>query len=103
MLPNFDELVALCSNDAPDIICFVETWLCEDALDSEIHVPNYSILRFERKRHSGGVALYIHNSVLYNVLLCGPAGLELIVVPLSRANFKLCIGVFYRPPSSSPF
>ena len=39
---------------------------------------------------------------MYNVLLCGPAGLELIVVSLSRTKFKLCIGVFYRRPSSSP-
>ena len=46
--------------------------------------------------------MYIHNSILYNVLLCGLAGLELIVVSLSRINFKLCIGVFYRSPSSSP-
>ena len=44
MLPKFDELVALCSNDKPGIICLVETWLCEDVLDSEIHIPNYSIL-----------------------------------------------------------
>ena len=97
MLPKFDELVALCLNDKPDVICLVETWLCEDILDSEIHIPNYFILRLDRNRHGGGVALYIHNSILYNVLLCGPAGLELIVVSLSRIIFKLCIGVFYRP------
>ena len=65
MLPKFDELVALCSSDKHDIIiCAVETWLCEDVLDSEIHVPNYSILRLDRDRHGGGVALYIHNSIM---------------------------------------
>ena len=102
MLPKFDEPVALYSSYKPDIICLVETWLCEDVLDSEIHVSNYSILKLDRNRHGGGVALYIHNSIMYNVLLCGQAGLELIVVSLSRTNFKLCIGVFYRPTSSSP-
>ena len=70
MLPKFDELVALCSNDKPDIICLVETWICEDVFDSEIHIPNCSILRLYGNRHGGGVALYIRNSILYNVLLC---------------------------------
>ena len=74
MLPKFDELVALCSNDKPDVICLVETWLCEDVLDSELPIPNYSILRLDRNRHGDG-----------------PAGLELITVSLSRINFKLCI------------
>ena len=31
------------------------------------------------------------------------ANLELLVVPLSRNNFKLCLCIFYRPPSSSNF
>lgn len=63
----------------PDIICLVETWLqCEDVLDSEIRIPNYPIMRLDRNRHDGGVALYIHNSILYNVLLCGPACLKLL-------------------------
>ena len=34
------------------------------------------------------------------VLLCGHANLELIVASLLRNNFKLCLSVFYRPPSS---
>ena len=37
-----------------------------------------------------------------NVLLCGPAGLELVVVALFRNRFKLCLSAFYRPPSSPP-
>ena len=32
----------------------------------------------------------------------GSAGLEVIVVSLSKGNFKLCMCVFYRPPSSPP-
>ena len=100
MLPKFDELAALCLAENPDVVCLVETWLCSDILDSEVFIPNYSIVRLDRSRHGGGVAMYIHDSVAYNVLLCGPAGLELIVVSLLRNNFKLCLSVFYRPPSS---
>ena len=57
-----------------------------------------SLIRLDRNRHGGGVAIYVHSSI---VLLVGPAGLELIVVSLTRNNFKLCLCVFYRPPSSS--
>ena len=42
----------------------------------------------------GGVAMYIHDSVAYNVLLHGSADLELLVVSLSRNNFQLCLSVF---------
>jgi len=63
-------------------------------------IPNYSIVRCDRNRRGGGVAIFIHNSIRYHTLVSGPANLELLVVSLSRNNFKLCLGVFYRPPSS---
>ena len=52
-----------------DIVCLVETWLCMDILDMKISIPNYSIVRLDRNRHGGGVAMYIRNSVSYNVVL----------------------------------
>ena len=69
------------------------------ALKSPILALPFFILRLDRSRHSGGVALYIHNSVLYNVLLCGPAGLELIVVSLSRIILS-CVWVCFKYPHS---
>ena len=100
MLPKFDEVVATCSVSHPDIVCLVETWLSVDILDNEVFIPNYSVVRLDRNRHGGGVLVYVHSSITYNVLLCGHANLELIVVSLLRNNFKLCLSVFYRPPSS---
>ena len=58
LLPKLDELTALCSANNPDIVCLVETWLSADILDTEVSIPNYSILRLDRNRHGGGVALY---------------------------------------------
>ena len=63
--------------------------------------PKYSIVRLDRNRHGGGVALYTCNSILY-VLLSGHAGMEYIVLSLSINNFKFCLRVFYRPLFSSP-
>ena len=89
MLPKLDELVATCSPSHPDIVCLVETWLSVDVLDSEVFIPNYSVVGLDRNRHGGGVLVYVHSSITYNVLLCGHANLELIVVSLLRNNFKL--------------
>ena len=56
-----------------------------------------------QKHQKDSLLLNTHSaSVGYNVLLCGPAGLELVVVALFRNRFKLCLSVFYRPPSSPP-
>ena len=46
----------------PDVVCLVETWLCSDILDTEISIPNYSIVRLDRNRHGGGVAYDIQKS-----------------------------------------
>ena len=96
MLPKIDELVATCSASHPDIVCLVETWLV-DILNSEVFIPNYSVVRVDRNRCGGGVLVYVHSSITYNVLLCGHANLELIVVSLLRNNFKLCQAFSINP------
>lgn len=63
MLPKFDEVVATCSASHPDIVCLVETWLSVDILDSEVFIPNYSVVRLDRNRHGGGVLVYVHSSI----------------------------------------
>jgi len=100
VLPKHDELVALCLSNRPDVICLVETWLSTDILDNEVAIPHYSLLRSDRNRHGGGVAIYVHCSILFNVLLSGPPSLELIMVSLTKNSFKLRLCVFYRLPST---
>ena len=101
LLPKIDELRALCLAYHPSVVCLTETWLCPDVQDNELLIPNYTIVRLDRNRHGGGVAMFIDNSLSIKVLLHGPMGLELIVVSLlSRNHPNCCVGVFYRPPSS---
>ena len=102
LIPRLDELNAICQANKPDVVCLVEIWLSTDIFDSELFIPNYTIVRHDRNRHGGGVALYVCNSVLCKSLMCGPADLELLIVSLCKGKFKLCLGVFYRPPSSPP-
>ena len=100
LLPKVDELVAVCSTYHPDVVCLVETWLSDNIIDSELCIPGYTMVRLDRNGHGGGVALYIHSSITYKVILSGPNMLELIVVSLVRNHCTLCLGIFYRPPST---
>ena len=92
LIPKLDELRVICQAYKPDVVCLVETWLSTDIFVSELFIPNYTIVRHDRNRHGGGVALYVSNSVLCKTILCGPENLELLV-SLCKANFKLCLGV----------
>lgn len=57
LLPKLDKLAALCSANNPNIVCLVETWLCDDVLNNEVCIPNYSIIGHDRSRHGGEVAI----------------------------------------------
>jgi len=59
----------------------------------------FQIIRPDHNRHGGGVAIYVHSTILFNVPLSDPAGLELIFVSLVKCNLKFVHVFFYRPPS----
>jgi len=56
-----------CSNNKPDIICLVETRLCEDVkmFWIQIRVSNYSILRTDT-----GVVLSCTSTIAYCTMSC---------------------------------
>ena len=71
--------------------------------DGEIHIPGYVIIRKDRNRHGGGVALYIKNTLSFSVRQeFVPARLEIvcveIILPYST-SFLVC--TWYRPPSAN--
>ena len=46
-----------------DVICVNET-KCDDSVnDSELVLPGYNLLRRDRTRNGGGVALYLKNGI----------------------------------------
>ena len=69
----------------------------------ELTIPSYQALRLDRNRHGGGILVYIHNSLTYNVISKGPGNLELVLISVSQANStnSVCVGIFYCSPSSS--
>ena len=94
IVPKIGKLVCLCLANKPSIVCLTETWLCSDILDSELHIPNYAIVRRDKNRHRGGVAININS---FKVLLSGPSDLELIIIFLqSGRHGNLCVGFFFQ-------
>ena len=48
-----------------DIICLNETFCDGSIADNEISLPSYAVVRKDRNRHGGGVAMYIRNSLTF--------------------------------------
>ena len=102
ILPKFDELQAVCLTLDPDIICITETWLSSDIEDQEIVLSGYYSCRLDRNRHGGGLVIFYRSTLGYKPVLSGSNDLELSIVSFHKDNCKVCIALFYRPPSS-PF
>ena len=99
LLPKFDELLLQVDSLHPDIICITESWLSSDILDSEIAIPGYNVVRNDRNQHGGGVIMFISaNFVIKYLPNC--TGLEVITVTLHCKNHRVCLQLFYRPPTS---
>ena len=60
---NFDELKSILIKNDIHICALNETRLDEEIDDCEIEIPCYSIIRKDRNRNGGGVAIYIHKDI----------------------------------------
>ena len=98
-----DELHLQCISRQPDIVCIVATWLDGTILDKELSLPGYKIYGWDRNRHSGGIAIYVHTSLTCEIVLeGGPHNLEFLSLSISSHLFFVlfCILLFHCPPSS---
>ena len=97
-----DELTLIATVHNPDVICIVETWLDGDIDDTEILFPGYHSQRFDRHRHGGGVLIYFKYIFHYSILPKPIDALELVSVVIQHNTIptRICVSVFYRPPSS---
>ena len=64
---KFEEFKHIITTYNNDIFCLNETFLDASVTNSEINVDGYNILRNDRNRHGGGVAIYIKNSCKYKL------------------------------------
>ena len=106
-LPHKEEIFDLLCNFCLDVLTLSETWLDDTIPDSGI-LPvgcNYSLLRRDRNRHGGGVAILISNHIRYCQKLDFSSGeiesLWIELYPRSKRSLLLCCA--YRPPSKLDF
>ena len=97
LFPKIDDLRLLALSD---IIAVCETFLDQSISSSELAIANLTLIRRDRNRHGGGVALYIREDLPFRVIIKHP-WIELLVVQLSVKKRKITCGIFYRPPSSN--
>ncbi len=72
-----------------DILAINESKIDPTIRDSEIYINNYSIVRFDRNRFGGGVALYIKNTTPYTERKdLVPDNLEMICVEINRQHSR---------------
>ena len=100
LLPKVDELRFLsCLPDSPSIIASCKTWLDPTIVDCEVSLPNYCVLRRDRDRHGGRVALYVHHSIMIGKV-SRSTSCELLSVEIQGKSSLVLLAVVYRPPNS---
>ena len=71
--------------------------------DTEIAVHGYELVRNDRHRNGGGVALYIRDSINYKIRNdLAIDSLEIVTVEIFKPKSKsFLINTWYRPPNTS--
>ena len=85
-----------------DILALSETRLDNTFTDSAVSIEGYSLVRRDRCRSGGGVAIYVRNVIDYKVRsdLCDP-DLEFLCIHVQKPKAKpFLFSNWYRPPNS---
>ena len=90
-------------NERFDRLAIDESRLDETVTDNEVYLTGYTIIRKDRNRQGGGVALYIRSAINYTRRTdLEDEELEFLCTEIRKPKTKpILIGTWYRPPSSS--
>ena len=97
-----DEIRHLILSENIHILCLNETRLDNTITNDEIAIIHYTVIRNDRNRNGGGVAIYISNHISFSVLddLLTPC-LEILWLEIKLSNKKsfilgsCCNFIFY--------
>ena len=105
LFPKIPEVQHLLGRTKASIFAVTETWLDRTVGDGEIHVPGFSVVRQDRNRQGGGVALYIKNDITFNPRPdLAVDGLEATWIELLFPRSKgILVCSCYRPPTDHHF
>jgi exonuclease III len=92
-------------NCAPILLCGrIAHTACDQTIkNSEVEIHGYDLVRHDRNRHGGGVAIYIRDIIPYSerksLIL---DNIEAICLEIKKPNTKpILISTWYRPPNSN--
>ena len=103
VLGHIDQLRNLLDQEKPHIMCLNETKLDLSISDSLVNVDNYQIIRNDRDRHGGEVAVYVHESIFYKIRSdLMPNNLEVVTLKIANSTFKPFIVTSIYRPSGKP-
>ena len=100
LILNFDELKHFIIDYNFDVISLNETRLDSSINNHSISIPGYQLLRNDRNRNGGGVALYVKEHLCPSKVNFHALS-ESIWAYTKLKNNHLAIGSVYRPPSSN--
>ena len=104
-LPSkIEELRQIAKDTNSAVIGLSETKLDKTIFDSEISIPNYSLIRKNRNRKNGGVACYIRSDICFNSQNYLTDEIENISFDLLLSKTKpISIAIVYKPPADNNF
>ena len=102
LVKNIDQFQLYLQKQQFDVICVNETRLDATVPNHEVGINGYEIVRKDRNRNGGGVAIYLRTSINYKVkeelMSCD---LEIITVEISKPKSKpFLVSCWYRLPDS---
>ena len=100
LMPHLDELRIFVSEKKPHTIGITETKIDSSIDDSDIEIDDYVVVRNDRDKYGGRVAMYIHKSVNYQLREdLFRINIESISVQVKIGNYKpFIVTTLYRPP-----
>ena len=102
LIKHIEELRIFINKTSFDLVCINETRLDQTIKNSEVELQGYDLVRRDRNRHGGGVAIYVRKVIPYlerKSLI--PDNVEAICLEIQKPNAKpIIISTWYRPPGS---
>ena len=103
LIENIDQFRYFLKDKQFDIICLNETLLDDTINDHEVNITGYQILRNDRNRNGGGLAVSVRNTIYYiSRTELDTNDLETITVEISKPRSKpFIVNCMHRPPNST--
>jgi exonuclease III len=103
LVKHVEELRIFIHEQPIDILYINETWLDNSISSAEVEICGYEIVRRDRNRNGGGVAIYLCNNIPYveqSDLI--PENVEALCLEIRKPKSKpVLVSTWYRPPDSN--